>query len=320
MDQLEESGTNYYYSNTKSSHYRPVYCANCGEEGHYVRDCINPITSFGIVAFKIVQGPDHEVGDLNDELRGILNSLNIKTKDLQYPKIKFLLIQRKDTMGYIDLLRGKYPIEMMKYNDISKDMMLKIFVGETTPSERENLLTKSFEEMWDDLWVNKESRTYKNEREYAKKHFKEKLPLICEYIKEYPSKWDYSEFSFPKGRKLLKEINIKCAKREFKEETGYTDSQYTIIKGKTFNETFVGTNMVKYTHIYYLGHMPCDIPVPQVDMTNEIQMGEVKNIGWFTVDEAFELMRDYDVKKKKVLLEVYEYLIKKNFSNFLNLT
>lgn len=300
--------------------YYKVYCANCGIEGHYVKDCNNPITSFGIISFKIVEGPQDEINDLNHELRDILSTQSIKTKDMDYPKLKFLLIQRKDTMGYIDLLRGKYPFDAMKRTNKTKQEILRVFISETTPNERWNLLHKSFNEMWDNLWVNKSSRTYRHEKFHAERHFTDNFQLIKQMITDVPAKWNNSEFSFPKGRKLLKETNLKCAKREFKEETGYSENVYSVIKGAVFNETFRGTNMVDYTHIYYLAHMANTVHSPILDETNETQMGEVRNIGWFTVDEAFELMRDYDTEKKKVLLEVYEYLIKHNYSNFLNLS
>ena len=32
-----------------------IQCANCGDTGHIVKDCKKPITSFGIIAFKIVK-------------------------------------------------------------------------------------------------------------------------------------------------------------------------------------------------------------------------------------------------------------------------
>lgn len=288
------------------SMYNKVYCANCGIEGHYVKDCDNPITSFGIIAFKQVHNPEDEIGDLNEELQEIVDNHNVK-RDSSYPKLKFLLIQRKDTMGYIDLLRGKYPFDVMRQYNKTRQDMLRIFISETTLKERENLLTKRFTDMWDDLWVNKLSRTYQHERVYADKHFTANFEFIKRVIGETTTTWTNSEFSFPKGRKLLKETNLRCAKREFKEETGYNEFSYNI-KGNIFEETFTGTNLVKYTHIYYLGQMSKNIHAPVVDPDNETQTGEVKNLGWFTMNEAFELFRDYDVKKKKVLLDAFEYI------------
>ena len=56
-----------------------MYCNNCGEKGHYSRQCNKPITSYGVLLFTYA-------------------------KDI--PKI--IMIQRKDSLCYIELIRGKY--------------------------------------------------------------------------------------------------------------------------------------------------------------------------------------------------------------------
>jgi len=61
------------------------YCNNCGKYGHLYHQCKTPITSFGIIVFRI------------------------KNDIPQY-----LMIRRKDTLGYIDFMRGKYSA----YNNI----------------------------------------------------------------------------------------------------------------------------------------------------------------------------------------------------------
>jgi len=58
------------------------YCNNCGKLGHYYHHCKMPITSIGIIVFRV-----------NPE-----------------GKKEFLMIRRKDTLGYIDFMRGKYSI------------------------------------------------------------------------------------------------------------------------------------------------------------------------------------------------------------------
>jgi hypothetical protein len=57
------------------------FCNNCGKNGHAFHQCKYPITSIGIIPFK---------KDNND--------------------IKYLMIRRKDTLGYVDFMRGKYPL------------------------------------------------------------------------------------------------------------------------------------------------------------------------------------------------------------------
>ena len=56
--------------------YRNIYCVNCGEKGHVVKDCNGPITSFGIIAFKIVESEQDEMYDKNNKLKEILTNNN----------------------------------------------------------------------------------------------------------------------------------------------------------------------------------------------------------------------------------------------------
>lgn len=297
------------------SKYRNIYCVNCGEKGHVVKDCHGPITSFGIIAFKVIDNNTNQIHDKNTRLVNILSSVKqIVTTDT-YPKTKFLMIQRKDTMGFTDFVRGKYPDDPSESKKI-----LPIFLNEMTEQEKQSLLTKSFDEIWRTLWVNHDSKCFKNEYEYAYRKFQKlDIPnLIQEFGK---SKFTFQEFGFPKGRRNMKETNIACAEREFFEETGYDKNCYDFIKNyPTIHEEFVGTNGVRYRHIYYLVKIKDDAPPAKIDYKNKIQTGEVQNIGWFTYDECMSVIRPYDIAKKQVIKKVYDDLLvmKDNYvcSNF----
>ena len=307
-----------YNGGVKRKRYRNIYCVNCGEKGHVVKECKGPITSFGIMAFKVVNNGEEEKNDYNHELGSILKKVKeekyiipqkvpgVINEEEKYPKIKFLMIQRKDTMGYIDFVRGKYP-----ENEEEKNNLLMTFLNEMTVKEKENLLTKSFDEIWRSLWLNPESRFYRNEYESAKKKYN-KLD-IKELVRQSTNSYDFTELSFAKGRRNMKETNIACAEREFYEETGYDKSCYDFIKNyPTIHEEFVGTNGVRYRHIYYLVKMKDNIAPPRIDKTNIVQMGEVQNIGWFTVEECLSLIRPYDIAKKDVIRRVNYDLLKMN--------
>lgn len=282
-----------------------VQCVNCGEIGHVVKDCDAPITSFGIIAFKTIHHHMDERFDINPRLETILTNLECQTNDISdkkvYPRIKFLMIQRKDTMGYIDFVRGKYP----ENDSYTKEKLLKVWLNEMTAKEKDKLIKNSFDTIWDDLWVNHESKCYKNEKTLAKIKF-ESLD-IKSLVSQSETKYDFQEFSFPKGRKNMREQNIACAEREFLEETGYRKEHYHFIKNyPTIHEEFMGTNGVAYRHIYYLVKMKDNIPSPRIDYTNIVQTGEVQNIGWFTFEECLALIRPYDTAKSNALQKVYK--------------
>ena len=94
------------------------YCNNCGKLGHYYHHCKMPITSIGIIVFRIIENR----------------------------KIEYLMIRRKDTLGYIDFMRGKYSI----YNKEYIMNMLK----QMTQSEKEVLRTQDFATAWKRVWGN----------------------------------------------------------------------------------------------------------------------------------------------------------------------
>ena len=291
--------------NVLKSKYRNIYCVNCGEKGHVVKDCFGPNTSFGIIAFKMIKNKQDETYDKNLRLQEIVNKV-ISKKNIsssRYPKTKFLMIQRKDTMGFTDFVRGKYPDDKE-----GMDQVLPIFLNEMTQHEKLNLLNKKFDDIWKSLWVNHDSKCFKNEYDYAYKKFQRlDIPAL---IKKSDISFNFQEFGFPKGRRNMKETNIACAEREFYEETGYDKNCYDFIKNySTIHEEFTGTNNVRYRHIYYLVKMKDNIAPPRIDYKNKIQTGEVQNIGWLEYEECMALIRPYDTAKKNVIKKVYNDLL-----------
>ena len=69
-----------------NKNYNNNICQNCGNKGHHIRNCINPITSLGIVLYK-------------------------KCKE----GFKYLLVRRKNTIGFVEFIRGKYAINDTSY-------------------------------------------------------------------------------------------------------------------------------------------------------------------------------------------------------------
>jgi hypothetical protein len=294
-DKKEYNLNNYKYN------LRNVYCVNCGEKGHVLKECNGPITSFGIIAFKTCKDENDCLQDTNNTLKDILTHLNPSVKETAYPQIKFLMIQRKDTMGYIDFVRGKYDVRPGFEKE--RDEKIKVCLDEMTQKEKNNLLKKEFDTIWNDLWVNHDSKCFKNEYELAKKKYSNLN--VSELIKNSSTTYDFQEFGFPKGRRNMKETNLLCAEREFFEETGYDKDCYDFIKNyPIIKEEFLGTNNVEYRHIYYLVKIKDKVPPPKIDIHNKVQTGEVRNIGWFTLNECLKLIRPYDIAKKNMIKSV----------------
>tara|TARA_B110000285_G_scaffold92344_1_gene105767 strand:- start:3999 stop:4811 length:813 start_codon:yes stop_codon:yes gene_type:complete len=258
-----------------------MYCNNCGKKGHLYKECKLPVTSCGNIVFRL---------------------------DTDEPKV--LMIQRKDSLCYIDFIRGKY--------DIKNDKYLQILIDKCSIGEKENLLSKDFKELWCDLWLisdyNSENEDYlKSYRKFnvlkEGLYIKSKLISIESLVHNSETEYITSEWEFPKGRRNLNENDFDCAKREFKEETSYLDQDYDIITNVTpFTEEFVGENRVRYKYIYYIGILKNYEKVPLIDTENKEQVTEIKNVNWFTKKEALQIIRDYHHSRYKIIDKIYNFI------------
>lgn len=295
----------YYYNTTNQgdqSEYRRrrrrICCVNCGREGHLHRDCQGPATSFGIIAVRR-RTPTSKVGPVKAYPKVLCDKhhaeappdLSIDTDDNE--PLLFLMVQRKDTMGFIDFVRGR------ESND---ENMLITYLEEMTCAERQRLVSWTFDEIWDNLWLNHSSKCYLNEYKGAKEVF-EALD-IPSLIQKTACKWSEQEYGFPKGRKTMGETNYQCSMREFCEETGYRQNEVRILSNEPIEENFIGTNGKPYRHVYYIAEVPDTYGEPRLDNDNIQQVGEVRNVSWFTYSQCCAIIRPYDTAKRDVLRRV----------------
>jgi 8-oxo-dGTP pyrophosphatase MutT (NUDIX family) len=92
-----------------------------------------------------------------------------------------------------------------------------------------------------------------------------------------------------------------CAKREFMEETGLLENQFSIFKNiEPIHESFYGNNTIHYCHVYFLAWIHSDVKVVY-NKNNEIMTKEIGDIGWFSIDDAILHIRSTNMDKREIL-------------------
>lgn len=277
----------------------PTQCTNCGQVGHMLRNCPLPVTSYGIITVRSTPGSVislHKLCSTRPSLTGMEHA----------NEYEFLLIQRRDSLSFIEFIRGKYIV-----SDI--DYITRLFRS-MTKNEHIRLRTMSFDTLWKSVW-GETSSAHRTDYENSEKKFKafctDDLAKFIQFMDDNSTKWDEPEWGFPKGRRNPYETDIHCAIREFQEETNLNRNQFTIIHNiQPLVETFFGSNSVHYCHKYYLAVCNSDIDV-SLDIDNPHMVREIGDIRWFSLEDAILKIRPDSVEKREILLQMGRIL--KNF-------
>lgn len=265
-----------------------LFCINCSEAGHISKQCSKPIISYGCIAFQIFGW--NQVDD-------ILNGSDTIRQD-----IKYLMIQRRDSIGFVDFMRGKYKIGDNEY-------IVKQIEG-MTRDERERLISKPFDDLWDELWGLPQEgfHAYRAEREHARQKLEAlriATPSLAEIIQSIPVIYLTPEWGFPKGRREMHESEYACALREFYEETNLSEADILPVRNLTpLSETFMGSNSIQYSHKYFMAYVRPE-SAARVGMVSESvnphMTREIGDIRWCSLDEAMSLIRPAHLEKQTVL-------------------
>ena len=266
-----------------------IYCTNCGKSGHIFRECTSPIMSFGIIAMYFDK---NSVNEKNDNLCS--DKTHITGLEL-IPHMRFLLIKRKDSLNYVEFVRGKY-----LPNDIS---YVKNIIKQMTRYEQIKLLSLNFDDLWKNVW-GRTNRSHRNDYEISLNKYNQIKNLLPQLIRENPSKWEEPEWGFPKGRRNSMEKDLACAIREFEEETNIHREQFRILENiMPVSETFFGSNNVHYCHKYYLAI--CDSSTKaEMAVDNPHMLREIGDIQWLTFEEALDKIRPDNIEKREILMNV----------------
>jgi len=252
-----------------------IICNNCLKTGHLFHNCKHPIVSYGIIGYRK------------------------SSKGIQY-----LMICRKDSFGYIEMIRGKYvPYNIQSIQKIVDTMSL---------NEKQKIYTYNFNTLWNELWGDRKENSYNSEKTMSLKKFEiikngitineDECITLNQIISNSETAYQDAEWEFPKGRREFSENDLECAIREFEEETGFPRNNIKIIENiLPFEEIFIGSNHKCYKHKYFLAKLEDD---KDDALMQRFQESEVSKIEWKTIDECIASIRPYNLEKKQVITNV----------------
>ena len=248
------------------------FCNNCGKNGHMFHQCKQPITSIGVIAFRYNKG-----------------------------ETEYLMIRRKDSLGFVDFMRGKYPLH-------NKNYIMNI-IDEMTVDEKMRLMTLGFDELWRYLWGDNIGIQYRGEEKVSRDKFsslKNGIKTNNTYftlhslINNSKTEWETPEWGYPKGRRNYHEKDLNCALREFEEETGYLRNKLRVVQNiLPIEEIFTGSNYKSYKHRYYIAYLD-----NLRNSDTEFQKSEVSKVEWKPYSDVCKMIRPYNLEKIDVITRV----------------
>ena len=290
-----------------------IKCNNCGKLGHLYYQCKVPITSVGVIAVR---------------------------RNRQHGQLEYLMIRRKDTLGYIDIMRGKYSIFNRPY--------ILNMLNQMTVEEKTRMRSGDFNLLWQAIWgkpplppavvakgsVVLEAAVDVNQYRSEELTSRDKYKLLFDGMtvhqhrfdgggrwKEGPTTsaaaaaetytlndlidqsdpgWSEPEWGFPKGRRNPQESDYECALREFTEETGV--SAHLHLQNIQ--------NLMPYEEIftgsnyksYKHKYYVMLLNHDQYDIAlDTFETSEVSLVSWKTVEEARQCIRPYNLEKLRIL-------------------
>lgn len=276
---------NYYKKYSTSS------CINCGNKGHHVKDCLEHKISLGIILYKKIASEFH-----------------------------YLLICRRNTIGIVEFLRGRYVHSDIEY--------IKKLFNVMTIGELDLLINKDFDYLWEYIWMdkkfNKTSTKIQKDYNIAEQKFnkiKEGYNIGDEFIdiktlvKNSNSEYTEQEWGFPKGRRNYNENDLTAALREFNEETDISEIDIRLISNtKTFIEEYKSYDNINYKNIYYVAEYIGNKNI-EINPLKKEQYTEISNIGFYNMDASCNKFRNYNEEKKQILQKVESFLNMKHCGN-----
>lgn len=293
-----------------------LYCHNCNKKGHTYKYCNEPKISNGIIAFYIKNFKKSLIPILEKFIIKNINNNNLEksVKD-NNDKIKFLMVQRKHSLGFLEFMRGKY--------NINNIYTVTHLIKQMIPEEIIKISTEEFDVLWNELWNNSDENCPKNKQMLYRREYinsKEKfynLKVNHKNIFETVPSFNFNEWGFPKGRRELYEPDLICSMREFEEETSFSKNNYIILENcDSIREDLKGTDGVNYAHNYFFAIMNeenlknNDENCYDYDVNKNINKdnNEIGDMEFMNINDCVNLIRPYHRNKTRIITKIYNII------------
>ena len=251
---------------------------------------------------------------------------NKSTKETtQINTYKVILVQRRNTIGFIEFMRGKYEVENHEY-------IIKLFNMLTFDEKRILREYEAFDAIRKIIGLGRDN-IYKKEYDESKSKF-EMLQnhadgnMIYKLLDKSITRWNSPEWGVPKGRRKVwmprnyhyhnsgqngsGEVDIDCAVREFVEETGIKYKNLEVYRNvKPLEELYKGINGVLYKHVYYLAMVKnteeARENVEGVERGGQYNF-EVSNVKCFGLSECHRIIRPYYISKLNAIKKGFQLI------------
>jgi len=265
-----------------------IFCSNCGKYNHLSKQCYQPVISLGMIVYK-------KIGN----------------------KILYLMIRRRNTIGFVELIRGRYAQHDVDY--------IQKLINVLTVDELNLLKSKPFNELWETIWYdnffNKHTTKTLQDMKNAEDKFNklkegfiinDKLIKLDDLLTNKVSTYLEQEWGFPKGRRKNRENNFQTALREFNEETNIKINNLIFDSRKHyFSEEYKSYDNLIYKNIYYLAEYTGNINI-DISEDNRFQFPEVSGINFMDLPTCIEKFRDYEHDRRELLIKVHSYVVNGN--------
>lgn len=205
---------------------------------------------------------------------------------------KVVLVRRKHSVEYMDLVRGKYSTLEIAYN----------FLHLITVEENSRLVSWPFIDLWSSLWNRRKRFNVYQFIKARQLFYDSSIPRMAAGI-DMDLLYLNPEWVVPKGRKKHHtESDLVAGLREFTEETGIPH-KHLLLTGESELEYFYGTNGKRYGTKYYFATLTSGLGELDLVAMFKPQENEIGNIGLCEYSDLRHFIRPWRTTLLSILYQ-----------------